>query len=692
MWISFPKFYKIVFAGFFPVLVAIGIGSYFMSNRFADDEELVIHTYKVISMLETVSSELGEAESARHGYVVLGDQAQLREYQAAVQDVPQVLQQLQLLTADNPRQQQHLAQLSPLVRTRLELSRQAMAPQSHDLSPAGPQADLSPQGAVLDAQIRAQLNAMEDEENQLLRERARLSARNQRRSTAFLLLAFLIASIMLVFLFMVMSWEVKRRTEAEVLAKENEERFRLLVSGVQDFAILRLDLDGRISTWNLGAERLFGYQASEILGQPLSHLFRTCDKATPEAHLRTALTVGYVQDECQQLRKDNTVFWSTAHLTLLRNEAGQPHGYALITRDITERREHQQQITQREAQLNAFFSNASVGLAIIDRDLRFQRINGPFSVLNGLQPGENTGLYVRDVVQNLAAEIEPLIRRVLDTGTPVLNHEITGHAPTTPGVTGWWLKSFFPIAREGETVTQIGAVVQDITALKRAESTVRWLSGRLLQMRDDERRRLARDLHDSLGQTLTAVKMNLAYLSRDTSGLDERGRNAMTESKELVDGALREVRTLSHLLHPPMLDEVGLLPAIRWFTSGFSDRSGIEVKLELPSTLRRLPVELETTIFRVVQESLTNVHRHAHSPVALVRLEERENRVDLQVIDHGRGIPPEKLSSRAEGPAIGVGILGMRERLRQLGGQLEIISNQVGTTVRVIIPLTEADP
>ncbi len=339
MWISFPKFYKIVFAGFFPVLVAIGIGSYFMSNRFADDEELVIHTYKVISMLETVSSELGEAESARHGYVVLGDESQLREYQAAVQDVPQVLQQLQSLTADNPRQQQQLAQLSPLVRTRLELSRQAMAPQSHDLSPAGPQAELSPQGAVLDAQIRAQLNAMEDEENQLLRERARLSARNQRRSTAFLLLAFLIASIMLVFLFMVMSWEVKRRTEAEVLAKENEERFRLLVSGVQDFAILRLDLDGRISTWNLGAERLFGYQASEILGQPLSHLFRTCDKATPEAHLRTALTVGYVQDECQQLRKDGTVFWSTAHLTLLRNEAGQPHGYALITRDITERRE-----------------------------------------------------------------------------------------------------------------------------------------------------------------------------------------------------------------------------------------------------------------------------------------------------------------------------------------------------------------
>ena len=689
MWISFPKFYKIVFAGFFPVLLAIGVGSYFMSNRFADDEELVIHTYKVISLLTTVSSELGQAESARRDYLLTGDEALLREHQAAVQDIPQVLQQLQSSTADNPRQQQQLAQLSPLIGKRLELSRQAIALRGYDASHSGPQAELGLQAAALDAQIRAQLKAMEDEENQLLRERSRLSTRTQRRSTAFLLLAFLIASIMLGFLFMVMSWEVKRRTEAELIAKENEERFRLLVSGVQDFAIIRLDLDGRISTWNLGAERLFGYSASEILGRRLSHLFRACDQDTPDGHLRTALNVGHVQDECQQLRKDGTVFWATAHLTLLRNEAGQPHGYALITRDITERREHQEQITQREAQLNAFFSNASVGLAIINRDLRFQRINGPFSVLNGLQPGENTGLTLGDVVQNLAAEIEPLIRYVFDTGTPVLNHEIRGHAPATPGVTGWWLKSFFPISREGETVTQIGAVVQDISALKRAESTVRWLSGRLLQLRDDERRRLARDLHDSLGQTLTAVKMNLSYLGRDTSGLDERGRNAMAESKDLVDGALREVRTLSHLLHPPMLDEVGLLPAIRWFTSGFSERSGIEVKLELPGALRRLPVELETTIFRVVQESLTNVHRHAHSAVALVRMEERENRVELQVIDQGRGIPPQKLSSRAEGPTIGVGILGMRERLRQLGGQLDITSNQAGTTVHVIIPLTE---
>ena len=232
--------------------------------------------------------------------------------------------------------------------------------------------------------------------------------------------------------------------------------------------------------------------------------------------------------------------------------------------------------------------------------------------------------------------------------------------------------------------------MQDVTGLERAENTVRWLSGRLLQLRDDERRRLARDLHDSLGQTLTAVKMNLSYLARDTSHLDERGRKAVIESKELVDGSIKEVRTISHLLHPPMLDEVGLLPAIRWFATGFAQRSGIDLQLELPLTFRRLPTELETAVFRVIQESLNNVHRHSGSPTALIRLEVASDSIRLEVIDKGRGFSPQKLSFRKEQELIGVGILGMRERLRQLNGNLEITSNGQGTTVHVTIPLSEA--
>ena len=184
--------------------------------------------------------------------------------------------------------------------------------------------------------------------------------------------------------------------------------------------------------------------------------------------------------------------------------------------------------------------------------------------------------------------------------------------------------------------------------------------------------------------------MNLSYLGRDTSNLDERGRNAVAESKELVDNSLKEVRTLSHLLHPPMLDDVGLVAAIRWFANGFSQRSSIQVELNLPADLPRLPTELETAVFRVVQESLTNVHRHSGSTTATVRLEREADLLHLYVIDQGCGISPEKLSSGQETATIGVGLLGMRERLRQLRGQLEINSSSQGTSIHAIIPLSEA--
>jgi two-component system NarL family sensor kinase len=164
----------------------------------------------------------------------------------------------------------------------------------------------------------------------------------------------------------------------------------------------------------------------------------------------------------------------------------------------------------------------------------------------------------------------------------------------------------------------------------------------------------------------------------------------VTESKELIDNALKEVRTLSHLLHPPMLDDVGLGAAFRWFTNGFAQRSSIQVDLSLPANLPRLPTELETAIFRVVQESLTNVHRHSGSATAAVRMETEADRLHLFVIDQGRGMTSDQLLFRPENAIIGVGLLGMRERLRQLRGELEITSSSDGTRIHVIIPLSEA--
>jgi PAS domain S-box-containing protein len=690
MWTLSPKSYRAAFAVIVAIVVGIGITSYVMSDRFARSEESVIHSYQVISQLKSISAELSEAESARRGFALIGDQSLRIDPDVAYETIPGHLQMLQSTTADNPRQQQRLAQLKPLITQRLALWKESIQLQKQDPSATGQQLELTRQGVALNDKINTLINAMEQQEDQLLQDRSRVSAARQRKATMILVLAFLVASMTLVSLFLLMSTEVTRRTWAELIAKENEEKFRLLVSGIQDHAIIRVDLEGRIITWNLGAERLFGFRSSEILGEPFLRLYNSCESDTPQRHLRTALEQGHVNDECQQVRKDGTQFWATADVTLLRNEQGQPRGFAVITRDITERKQQREEIERREAQLNAFFSNASVGLAIIDKNLCFLRINAPFAQLNGLDSREQVGKPLKNVIADLSSQTEPIVREVVRTGEPVLNQEIKGRVPSTPGVTGWWLKSIFPISKEGDEVTQMGIVVQDISGLKRAETAVRRLTGRLLQIRDDERRRLARDLHDSLGQTLTAVKMNLSYLGRDTSRFDERGRNAIMESKELVDNTLKEVRTLSHLLHPPMLDDVGLVAAIRWFANGFSERSSIRVELNLPANLPRLATELETTIFRVVQESLTNVHRHSGSATATVRLQTENKHLHLFVIDQGRGIAAEQLSFRQENATLGVGLLGMRERLRQLRGELEITSGSQGTSIHVIIPLSEA--
>jgi signal transduction histidine kinase len=234
--------------------------------------------------------------------------------------------------------------------------------------------------------------------------------------------------------------------------------------------------------------------------------------------------------------------------------------------------------------------------------------------------------------------------------------------------------------------------VQERTAdLDVVNQNLRDLSARLLQMQDEERRRIARELHDSVGQMLAALGMNLSAVRND---IDHLARTAatLTDSETLVQEMVTEVRTISHLLHPPLLDEAGLSSALRWYVDGFSQRSGIRVDLDMPDNFERLPVELETAIFRVVQECLTNIHRHSGSPTAKIRLRQRDHEVVVDIEDKGRGIPAYKLEQMASAGAPGVGVRGMQERLRQLGGKLEIESNSSGTRVKVRLPLPEAPP
>jgi signal transduction histidine kinase len=216
-------------------------------------------------------------------------------------------------------------------------------------------------------------------------------------------------------------------------------------------------------------------------------------------------------------------------------------------------------------------------------------------------------------------------------------------------------------------------------------AALRALSSRLLRVQDEERRRIARELHDSLGQYLTDAQIRLDMLSAHVPAAQAE---TLALARRSIERSIVETRTLSYLLHPPLLDEAGLASAVRWYVEGFGQRSGIEAQLKLPSDLGRLPETVETAVFRILQESLTNVHRHSGSKRVQVELAKNNDQMILTVRDFGRGMPAESLDgSLANGRNLGVGLAGMRERVNDLGGRLDIQSTGNGTLLLVAIPL-----
>lgn len=229
----------------------------------------------------------------------------------------------------------------------------------------------------------------------------------------------------------------------------------------------------------------------------------------------------------------------------------------------------------------------------------------------------------------------------------------------------------------------------EIDERRQAEESLQGLSGRLLNLRDEERRRIARELHDSTAQILGAVAIDLEKVRRLVANGDSlKAQPLLAQSSDLVERATSELRTISYLLHPPMLDDLGLEGVLPWYTAGFSSRSGIRVNLYAQGDLGRFPAEIELTLFRILQEALTNIHRHSGSSTVEITVRKDSDRVTLQIVDHGCGIPPEALNAiRSAKAVVGVGTAGMRERVRQIGGSLQIDSGGGGTSITATIPI-----
>jgi PAS domain S-box-containing protein len=363
--------------------------------------------------------------------------------------------------------------------------------------------------------------------------------------------------------------------------------------------------------------------------------------------------------------------------------------FYLLNLEFTRHKQTERIARQSREVVNAFFSSSTVGFAILDTHLRYRRINEILAAMAGRSPADFVGRSVSEIFGGQAPDSEAAFRQVIETGTPILDREVSGEIGDNPGETRHWLVNYFPIHGENGQVNEIGIISVDVTARRNAESAIRRLSGRLLNLQDQERRRIARELHDSLGQYLAGLKMTIELLAqpavRDKAGL-------FAECSEILDRCISETRTLSHLLHPPLLDEAGFASAAKWFVHGFSQRSGIPVSFDLEANFPRLPETIEITLFRVLQESLTNVHRHSRAGGAEIRVDLQPDQVMLEVTDHGCGIPSHVLSPiKKNGMQSGMGLAGMRERVNELDGRLEIDSSSQGTTIRVTLPLNFHD-
>jgi signal transduction histidine kinase len=294
-------------------------------------------------------------------------------------------------------------------------------------------------------------------------------------------------------------------------------------------------------------------------------------------------------------------------------------------------------------------------------------------------PGTQAGLSRQSLAT--ADETDMLLRRMYDTEEQLLAVRQARASRFSRVTAGILIASLFMALVL--FVVHHRWLMDQVIARSRAELMQRALSAKVLTLQDEERRRFARELHDSVGQQLVAMKMAISVLHAKFPG-----EMSVQDCLKLLDDSISETRTISHLLHPPLLDEAGLNSASRWFVEGFGKRSGIDVNLDIHDGAGRLPEATELVLFRVLQESLTNVHRHSGAKRADVRLLRTGDQVILRVRDYGNGVPPAVLQSLGEdGSGGGVGLAGMTERIREIGGSLEIKSSATGTEVVARVPV-----
>jgi PAS domain S-box-containing protein len=426
-----------------------------------------------------------------------------------------------------------------------------------------------------------------------------------------------------------------------------------------------------------------------MLGEPFTRLLPARLEAASARWFGTgSLRLG-AAEEFAGRRADGDEFPAEASIAPAAASGG-TH-FTVIMRDVTQKRRADEALAESRRLLQVAVETARLGFWHFDIATRAMTVSTEWKRQLGLE-SEELSTDPEVLIRLVHPDDVPSIRRArqdLESGRASslelefrARHREGGYRDIRASAVVHHDTSGMPVRIFGTNL--------DITSVRDAERTVRRLSAHILRLQDFERRRIARELHDTTAQNLAALNMNLAQLDRALSASDPAHARVIEETMSLADLAVQEIRTMSYILHPPMLDTLGLPRATQDYVEGFSTRSSIETSADIDDTMERLSEEAEIALFRVLQESLGNVHRHSGASHAHVRLSVEADSVELTINDDGHGMDPptrERLRRRA---TVGVGITGMTERLEQLGGTLQILSSDEGTTVSAAIPLSRA--
>jgi PAS domain S-box-containing protein len=519
------------------------------------------------------------------------------------------------------------------------------------------------------------------------------------RSRVFALAGFVIFSAAIVAL-----GESNRR------GKSSRARLAAIVDSTDD-AIVSKNLNGIITSWNRSAERVFGWAQSEAVGQSITIVIPP-ELQHEEVEIMKKLRAGERIEHFETVRmtKAGRRFNVSVTISPLKDIRGRIIGASKIARDITDLKQIEAASRINEERTRAAFSQTYSFLVFVTKDGTITEANRASIEGCGFTREEVIGRkFWEPWWSSLPDEAQKLKQSVARAAAGEIVREECHYCLRDPSVVLYADRTVSPVRDQSGRVVMLVASGIDMTEqkalrdqleqrvqartyeLERSNTSLRELSGRLLQMQDEERRRIARELHDSIGQLLAALSMNIATVSLEKHKLTAVAQSCIGENEELVMRLSDEIRTLSYLLHPPLLDEIGLESALKEYVDGFAARSKIAVRLDMSADFGRLSKEAEIALFRVVQECLTNIHRHSGSATAAIRIRRENGVVSLEVKDDGKGIPAEKLTQVNASGTVGVGFRGMRERLRQLGGSLEVRSDEKGTVVAATLEAQHAN-